>query len=217
MRAPKEALWGPGQPPFIIAEVGLTHEGSLGNALAFIDACADAGANAVKFQCHDGDENVEFRANFDWPQDDCRQAYWERTRFALTEWQDIYAHAQLRRIALGITPFSLAALWLVHEMCDFLKIARQHCRKLIHDKANLTNRRVLFTGPHGGLGLNEYDPARHIGISDHSASIAPAVDAFKRGAEVAELHVCFDRRQFGPDVSMSVTIDELAELVRAVK
>ena len=36
----------------IIAEVGQAHEGSLGQAHSFIDAIADAGADAVKFQTH---------------------------------------------------------------------------------------------------------------------------------------------------------------------
>jgi N-acetylneuraminate synthase len=36
-----------------------------------------------------------------------------------------------------------------------------------------------------------------------------------RGASVIELHVTFDRRMFGPDVSASITFDELAFLSRA--
>ena len=37
---------------FVIGEVALTHDGSLGLAHAFIDAIAAAGADAVKFQTH---------------------------------------------------------------------------------------------------------------------------------------------------------------------
>ena len=43
---------GPGFPAFIVAEVAQAHDGSLGMAHAFIDAAADAGADAVKFQTH---------------------------------------------------------------------------------------------------------------------------------------------------------------------
>ena len=38
--------------PYIIAEVGLSHEGSLGIAKSMIDKIAKCKVNAVKFQLH---------------------------------------------------------------------------------------------------------------------------------------------------------------------
>jgi sialic acid synthase SpsE len=43
---------GPDFPPFVIAEVGINHEGSLDKALQLVDAAVSAGAEVVKFQCH---------------------------------------------------------------------------------------------------------------------------------------------------------------------
>ncbi len=36
----------------VVAEIGQAHDGSLGIAHSYIDAVADAGADAVKFQTH---------------------------------------------------------------------------------------------------------------------------------------------------------------------
>ncbi len=41
---------GPGAPVFIIAEAGINHEGDLNRAFDLVDAAAETGADAVKFQ-----------------------------------------------------------------------------------------------------------------------------------------------------------------------
>lgn len=41
---------GPGHPVYVVGEIGINHNGELGNALALIDAAAEAGCDAVKFQ-----------------------------------------------------------------------------------------------------------------------------------------------------------------------
>lgn len=41
---------GPGHPVYVVGEIGINHNGDLGNALALIDAAAEAGCDAVKFQ-----------------------------------------------------------------------------------------------------------------------------------------------------------------------
>lgn len=49
---------GPGAPVLIIAEAGVNHDGRLEQALQLVDAAADAGADAVKFQTFDVDRLV---------------------------------------------------------------------------------------------------------------------------------------------------------------
>src|SRR3954471_1314237 len=43
-------LVGDGEPVFVIAEIGINHNGSLDLAKKLIDGAADAGCDAVKFQ-----------------------------------------------------------------------------------------------------------------------------------------------------------------------
>src|SRR4030042_1625891 len=43
-------LVGDGQPTYVIAEIGVNHNGFLNLALELIDVAVDAGADAVKFQ-----------------------------------------------------------------------------------------------------------------------------------------------------------------------
>lgn len=49
---------GPDRPPFIIAEVGINHNGELAKALEMITVAREAGVDAVKFQTFKADEFV---------------------------------------------------------------------------------------------------------------------------------------------------------------
>src|SRR5881296_4503068 len=43
---------GPGHPCFVIAEAGINHNGDVRLASDLVDAAAEAGADAIKFQTH---------------------------------------------------------------------------------------------------------------------------------------------------------------------
>lgn len=68
------------------------------------------------------------------------------------------------------------------------------------------------------LGLNVLSELRSryacpVGISDHSATIYGGLAAVALGARLIEVHVTFHRKMFGPDVSASITFEELEQLV----
>ena len=56
-----------------------------------------------------------------------------------------------------------------------------------------------------------------IGLSDHSGDIYASMSAYMLGARVFEVHVTWSKDMFGPDVTSSLTIPELASLVNYLK
>ena len=48
-----------------------------------------------------------------------------------------------------------------------------------------------------------------VGLSDHSGTVYPGIFAIGRDLTVLEVHVSFSRKQFGPDISSSLTFEEL--------
>lgn len=70
------------------------------------------------------------------------------------------------------------------------------------------------------VGLNVIEEYRNrfnvpVGLSDHSGKIYPSLAAMALGANIIEVHVTFHRDMFGPDVSSSVTLEELSLIVNA--
>ena len=98
---------------YIIAEVAQAHDGSLSMAHSYIDAIADAGADAVKFQTHIADAESTYdepwRVNFS-KQDKTRYDYWKRMEFTCSQWKDLYTHAKERELDFLSSPFSVEAL-----------------------------------------------------------------------------------------------------------
>ena len=101
---------------FIIGEVGLAHDGSLGFAHAFIDEVARAGADAVKFQTHIAEAESTpaepFRVAFS-RKDVTRYEYWKRLEFSEAEWQGLADHARERGLLFLSSPFSREAVHML--------------------------------------------------------------------------------------------------------
>lgn len=56
-----------------------------------------------------------------------------------------------------------------------------------------------------------------VGFSDHSAKVSTGIAAVASGAEILEFHVTFSKKQFGPDSSSSLTLDQVELLNNSVK
>lgn len=98
---------------FLIGEVGLAHDGSVGIAKSFIKKCAIEGLDAVKFQAHDYENESskyeKFRKKFS-SQDKDRKSYWKRTSFTMFQWQTLINYAHQNKIKFYISVFSLELL-----------------------------------------------------------------------------------------------------------
>ena len=55
------------------------------------------------------------------------------------------------------------------------------------------------------------------GLSDHSGTIYPSLVAVVLGANMIEVHTVLSRDSFGPDVSSSVTIEEMKVIVEGIR
>jgi len=110
---------GSGYPCLIVAEVAQSHDGSLGFAHAFIDAIANAGADAVKFQTHiaaaESTPAEPWRVKFS-PQDATRYDYWRRMEFAEEQWRGLKRHAEDRGLIFLSSPFSAEAVELLERI-----------------------------------------------------------------------------------------------------
>src|SRR4030065_370638 len=78
-----------GSRSLVVAEVAQAHDGSLGMAHAYIEAIANAGADAVKFQTHiaaaESTPGERWRVKFS-AQDETRYDYWKRMEFTEKQW-----------------------------------------------------------------------------------------------------------------------------------
>jgi N-acetylneuraminate synthase len=107
---------GPSRPCFVLAEIALAHDGSLGTAHAYIDAVARTGAHGIKFQTHIAEAESTlrepFRVRFS-PQDATRYDYWKRTAFDREQWAGLASHAREKGLVFLSSPFSEEAVDLL--------------------------------------------------------------------------------------------------------
>lgn len=94
--------------PLLIAEVGLSHEGSVGNACSLIQLAKINNIDIVKFQDHwaryESSNLEKFRVSIG--ADKSRYDYWQRTEFDYDQWKFIYNFAKNLDIKLSFSVFS---------------------------------------------------------------------------------------------------------------
>ncbi|MFX1384656.1 MAG: N-acetylneuraminate synthase family protein [Promethearchaeota archaeon] len=133
---------------FVIAEVGLNHDGSLGNALLLIKEAKKSGVDAIKFQLH---INEEERTKDDptppYFKYENRGEYYERTTFSIEEWKKLKTICNELEIYFIVSPFSHKAVDILEEIgLDAYKIASGETTNLpLLEYINSKNRPILLS------------------------------------------------------------------------
>lgn len=100
----------------IIAEIGNTHEGSVGLAKCFIRAAADCGVDAVKFQTHIFEaESLPNAPQPPYFNEESRKDYFERTAFDLDQHIALRQCAEEHGLEFISSPFSCEAVELLER------------------------------------------------------------------------------------------------------
>lgn len=114
--------------PYIIAEIGVNHEGSMQKAKLMIDQAKSGGANAVKFQSY----KAETLASKNSP------AYWDQSKettstqfklfkkydsFTKKNYEELKTYSDQIGIEFMSTPFDIESANYLNEMMDVFKIS----------------------------------------------------------------------------------------------
>jgi len=141
----------------IIAEIGQAHDGSLGILHSYIDALADTGVNAVKFQTHIADAESSmhepFRVPFSYV-DKTRYDYWKRMEFTADQWLGIKQHCDDKGVEFISSPFSIEAVNLLENLnVKRYKIASgEISNKLMLNKIRSIGKPVILSS-----GLSDFE------------------------------------------------------------
>lgn len=162
--------------PFVIAEIGINHEGSYEKALQMVCDAHAAGAECVKFQCHIIDDEMTSAALHTIPSNSDKSIYEIMQRCVLSYDEEKLLKQKVEELGMIYlsTPFSRAAANRLEEMgVQAYKIGSGECNNypLIEHIASFGKPIILSTG------MNDIE------------TISPAVEILQRhGVEYALLH-----------------------------
>lgn len=143
---------GPGQPCYIIAEIGINHNGDLMRAIELMQAAKYAGAQAVKFQKRTLDLVVPVekreQIRYDTPWGDI--SYWDYKEHLEFDFDD-YAHIKLAARQAGLawfaSPWDIPSVEFLEELePDAMKIASAGITNLdLVAKVSRCRKPVIFS------------------------------------------------------------------------
>ncbi len=117
-----DRLVGDGQRPFIIAEAGLNHNGSLEMATQLIDRAAEVGCDAIKFQTYKAENRVSGKvkkiryAETIVGTEETLLEMFKRMELSLEDHKHLFDYAKKKGIAIFSTPFDFESVDLLESV-----------------------------------------------------------------------------------------------------
>ena len=225
---------------FIIAEIGVNHQGDVNLARKLIDSAREAGADCAKFQL--------FSSQKLWGDDRI-----ESLELRFSDMEKLHRHCQDTGIEFGCSPFGIEELVFLTPLLKRVKIASglirnfdllyaahllglpvilstgmstieeiEQALKILAANVTLLHCTSSYPCPVIDVNLKVMDALhRHFGLpvgySDHTRGITVAIAAAARGATVIEKHLTFDVKAQGPDHKASIEPKEFGRMVEAIR
>ncbi len=206
---------------YIIAEAGCNHRGSLRAAMRFARLAKRCGADAIKFQMFTPQEELFCPMEGDGD----RWAWWNQSIMKPKKWLKVKEYCDALGIHFLASVFQPTGIeWLRRLEPPAWKVASRAAKTfpygsvdgpfiisigLFHPQPSSLNDIYLQCVVKYPTPLNEaqWRGDDSSGLSDHSGTIYPALDALVRGVDCIEVHLKLDEK--GPDATSSLTPAQL--------
>ena len=116
------------RPPYIIAEIGVNHEGNINKAKQLISLAKEGGADAVKFQTYKADDLASKNSPSYWdlseePTTSQHELFSKYDKFNLDDYLVLSEYCESINIEFLSTPFSIDSVKLLKPLVKFFKVA----------------------------------------------------------------------------------------------
>lgn len=139
--------------PYIIAEAGVNHEGSMELAKRLIDEAAEGGADAIKFQSYKAETLASKDSPYYWditkePTRSQYELFKKYDKFWKTEYEELKKYCDKVGIEFMSTPFDIESAKFLNDLMDVFKISSSDITNLqfIEYQCQFNKPIILSTG-----------------------------------------------------------------------